>query len=115
MYDQNNVFAKIIRNEIPSKKVYEDDNVLAFEDISPKAPTHILVIPKGEFISFSDFINKATPEKVADFFQKIGKIAKNLGLEEKGYKLVTNNGEQVGQVVFHFHVHILSGKKLGDL
>jgi diadenosine tetraphosphate (Ap4A) HIT family hydrolase len=115
MYDPNNVFAKIIRNEIPSKKIYEDDNVFAFEDISPKAPTHILVIPKGEYISFSDFISRATPEIIADFFQKISKIAKELGLEEKGYKLVTNNGEQVGQVVFHFHVHILSGKKMGDL
>ena len=114
-YDQNNIFAKIIRGEIPSSKVFENDKILAFHDISKAAPTHILVIPKGEYISFSDFILKVSGQEVVDFFGKVREIASQLGLDESGYRLITNNGSDASQTVPHFHVHILGGKKLGGL
>lgn len=107
-YDSNNIFAKIIRGEIPSSKVYEDDKVLAFHDISKSAPIHVLVIPKGEYISFADFIAKASDAEVVDFFRKVGQIANSLGIND--YRLVSNSGPDAGQSVPHFHVHILSGK-----
>lgn len=113
-YDKNNVFAKIIRGEIPANKIYEDQDILAFEDISKEAPVHILVIPKDEFISFSDFISRAGVVKVSNFFEKVAKIASDLGLDSSGYRLITNNGSDAGQTVFHFHVHILGKKKMGD-
>jgi len=114
-YDSNNIFARIIRGEIPSSKIYEDDKILAFNDISKAAPTHILVVPKGEFISFSDFISKAGDKEIADFFKKVSEIAASLGLDENGYRLIANNGSDASQTVPHFHVHILAGKKLGGL
>jgi len=107
-YDQNNIFAKIIKKEIPCKSVYEDEKVLAFYDINPQAPIHILVIPKGEYISFDDFVIKASEEDVVYFFKKVREIAKAQGLSEVGYRIIANHGEKVGQVVFHFHLHILS-------
>jgi histidine triad (HIT) family protein len=116
MYDQENIFAKIIRGEIPSDKVYEDNDVLAFKDVNPAAPVHALVIPKGEYISFNDFAINATPDIVANFFRKVREIAVNeLGLEEDGYRIVFNHGKNASQTVFHFHVHILGGKPLGGL
>ncbi len=115
MYDSNNVFAKIIRGEIKSDKIYEDKYVLAFKDIAPAAPTHILVIPKGPYKDYSDFINKASPEEVSYYFTKINDIACDLGLEEHGFRLCSNIGEKSGQSVFHFHTHILSGAKFGRL
>jgi len=115
MYNKNNIFAKIIRGEIPSKKVYEDSDILAFHDIAKAAPTHVLVIPKGEFVNLPDFINKATAEKVATFFQKVTEIAQILDLENSGYRIISNIGEDASQSVPHFHVHILGKKKLGDL
>lgn len=114
-YDKNNVFAKILRGEIPSKKIYEDAEVLAFEDISKSAPVHVLVIPKGEFIDFEDFVVNAGVEKVANFFQKVALIAQNLGLVNNSYRLITNKGAQASQTVKHFHIHILGGKQLGGL
>ncbi len=111
-YDSNNIFAKIIRGEIPSKKVYEDAKVLAFHDISHAAPIHVLVVPKGEYISFADFTSKAGAEEIVDFFRKVREIAESLGLSESGYRLITNNGSDASQTVPHFHVHILGGKKL---
>jgi len=113
-YDQNNIFAKIIRGEIPSTKIYEDDGILAFEDISKAAPIHILVIPKGEYISFEDFTLKAGSDEVANFFKQVAKIAAEQNLED-GYRLITNNGKNSGQTVFHFHIHILGKKKMTHL
>lgn len=111
-YDSNNIFAKIIRGEIPASKVYEDEKILAFHDISRSAPVHVLVIPKGEYISFADFSSKAPAQEIVDFFRKLGEIATSLGLDESGYRLVANHGSDASQTVPHFHVHILGGNKL---
>jgi diadenosine tetraphosphate (Ap4A) HIT family hydrolase len=113
MYDDQNVFAKILRGEIPCSKVYEDDEVLAFDDIAPIAPVHILVIPKSKYLSFEDFTINAEPSLVASFFKKVSHIAKENDLLVQGYRLVTNKGINGGQLVPHFHVHILGGAKLG--
>lgn len=112
-YDPNNVFAKILRGEIPSKKVYEDEFAFAFHDITPNAPTHILVIPKGEYRDFSDFSATAPANLVQGFFAAVGKIAAQHNLQH--YRLITNNGAGAGQSVFHFHVHLLAGKKMSAL
>lgn len=112
-YDSNNVFAKILRGEIPSKKVYEDEFAFAFHDIAPNAPTHILVIPKGEYRNFSEFSANAPTALVQGFFAAIGKIAAQHDLQH--YRLITNNGEGAGQTVHHFHMHILAGKKMSAL
>lgn len=114
-YDNNNIFAKIIRGELPCTKVYEDKEVLAFNDISQSAPIHVLVIPKDKFIDFDDFVINAKPKIVSDFFKKVALIAKTLDLNENQYRLITNKGAQASQTVKHFHVHILGGKKLGGL
>ena len=109
-YDKTNVFAKIISGDLPANKVYETDKVLAFHTINPLADTHVLVIPKGEYVDYEDFITKSTTsgtDEIGEFFVSISKIAKKLGLSE--YRLVTNCGKNAGQEVFHFHVHILSG------
>ncbi len=112
MYDKNNVFALILRGEIPTNKIYEDDFAIAFPDLHPKAPTHVLVIPKGEYTDFSDFTAHASAEEVAGFFAAVGKVAQQLGVAEAGYRLVMNTGKNGGQEVPHLHVHILAGKKL---
>ena len=114
-YDPQNIFAKIIRNEIPATKVYEDDNLLAFHDISQAAPIHTLVIPKGTYIDFDDFVSKASAEEVANFFKKVSEIAQMLKADQEGFRLITNKGSNAHQTVAHFHVHILGGKKLGPL
>ena len=114
-YDNQNIFAKIIRNEIPCDEIYNDDDVLAFKDISPAAPVHVLVIPKGEYVSFDDFVAGAGVEKVANFFAKVREIAGKLGVDKTGYRLITNHGADAHQAVPHFHVHILGGNKLGGL
>lgn len=114
-YDSENIFAKIIRGEIPSEKLYEDDYAIAFNDIAPAAPSHILVIPKGEFTSFDDFSANAAPEQMTGFFKAVRKVAHNAGLQTSGYRLITNHGADADQTVPHFHVHILGGKKLGAL
>lgn len=113
MYDTNNVFAKIIKNELPAKKVYEDDKILAFFDIAPVAPTHIIVIPKGQYINYVDFIEKASAEEISYYFTKIKDIAQSLGLDS--FRICSNMGERSGQSVFHFHTHILSGSKFSGL
>jgi histidine triad (HIT) family protein len=112
-YDSNNIFAKILRGEIPAKKVYEDEFAFAFHDIAPNAPTHILVIPKGEYRNFAEFSASAPASLVQGFFAAIGKIAAQHKLEH--YRLITNNGEGAGQSVHHLHVHILAGKKMSAL
>lgn len=114
-YDANNIFAKIIRGEIPCKKVYEDAFAFAFYDIKPDAPVHVLVLPKGEYVSFDDFVQHASPEQVQGFFVAIQKIAVQLGVAGSGYRLITNHGADASQSVFHFHVHLLAGKQLGGL
>lgn len=115
MYDNQNIFAKIIKGKIPAEKVYEDEKVLAFKDINPQAPIHILVIPKKEIISFHDFMEKCSPDEVVHFFQKVRDIAEKEGLQADGYRLISNHGPHAGQEVPHFHVHILGGKRLGRL
>lgn len=105
-YDKNNVFYKIINNELPSKKVYESQSVLAFHDINPISKIHVLVIPKKQYIDYSDFINRAKKDEIVEFFIEVNKIAKeHLNLDD--YKLVTNCGPKSGQLVFHFHIHII--------
>ncbi len=113
MYNNQNIFAKIIRKEIPSTKVYEDEKVLAFHDISKSAPIHVLVVPKGEYTDYIDFTAKASAEEIANFFKKVSEIAKSLEADKQGFRIVSNCGSNAGQSVMHFHVHILSGKKMG--
>ena len=115
MYDKNNIFAKIIRNEIPCKKFFEDDKVLFFNDINPKAKIHILGIPKAEVKSLSDFIVRSSESDFKYFFQQIYEVIKKLELDKTGYRLITNDGENANQEVSHFHVHILGGNNLGGL
>ena len=115
MYDQNNIFAKIIRNEIPCDKIFEDDKVLFFNDINPKATIHILGVPKSEVISFSDFIIMSSESDIKYFFQKISEMIKKFKLNKTGYRLITNEGKDANQEVPHFHVHILGGNNLGGL
>lgn len=114
-YDKNNIFARIIRGEIPSKKLYEDEQVFAIADIAAAAPVHALIMPKGEYVSFDDFASKATPETVAHFFATITNIARELGVVEGGYRIITNHGKNASQSVPHFHVHLLGGRPLGGL
>lgn len=115
MYDKGNVFARILRGEIPAKKVHEDDRVLAFHDNTPSAPVHVIVVPKGEYTSFQHFTETAPAEEIGDFFVEVRKVAKQLGVDKGGYRLVTNNGPDAGQTVMHFHVHILAGEPLGTV
>ncbi len=114
-YNRDNIFAKIIRGEIPSNKVFEDEKVLAFHDISKAAPTHILVIPKGEYVDFVDFTSKASAEEISHFFQKAAEIAKLAEADKSGFRIISNIGSDAHQTVPHFHLHILAGKKLGPL
>ena len=109
MYNKNNIFAKIISGEIPAEKLYEDEMVIAIKDINPAAPIHILVMPKGEYTDFTDFVEKASLAETTHYFKTIAKIAKDNGANE--YRTVSNKGTSSGQSVFHFHTHILSGSK----
>lgn len=114
-YDPNNIFAKILRGEIPCTPVYEDAHVLAFNDIHPKAPVHILVIPKGAYMSLSDFSQTASAPEQAGLFAAIGAIVKEHGLDKQGYRTIANTGVFGGQDVPHFHIHILAGRPLGPM
>ncbi len=114
-YDETNIFAKILRGEIPCDKVYEDAHVLAFNDINPQTPTHVLVVPKGSYESFDDFSEKASAEEIAGFVRAAGKIARDLGAVEAGYRILANNGPDAHQEVPHFHLHIFAGKNLGRM
>jgi histidine triad (HIT) family protein len=111
-YDRNNVFARILRGELPCKKVYEDEFALAFHDIHPHAPVHVLVIPKGEYVSSADFGASAPAELVTGFWRAVAAVARQLGLDEQGYRLVANHGPNGGQLVFHFHVHLFGGRTM---
>ena len=114
-YDRNNIFARILRGEIPCNKVYEDAHVLAFHDISPQSPTHILVIPKGEYVSFDDFSQNASPEEIAALVRAVGRIAREQGVAETGYRILANTGAAAHQEVQHFHVHLFGGRDLGGM
>jgi diadenosine tetraphosphate (Ap4A) HIT family hydrolase len=114
-YDDGNVFARILRGEIPSRRVFEDEHVLAFHDINPLAPTHILVIPKGRYVSWDDFSDKASEAEIAAFVRAVGRIAREAGLVESGYRLLANTGVNAGQEVPHLHVHIFGGRPLGPM
>ena len=114
-YDDSNVFARVLRGEIPSKRVYEDEFALAFHDINPLAPTHILVIPKGPYVSWNDFSAKASETEIAGFVRAVGKVAREAGAVESGYRLLANTGLNSGQEVPHLHVHIFAGRPLGPM
>ena len=114
-YDDNNIFAKILRGDIPCKKVYEDDHVLAFHDIAPKAPVHVLVIPKGKYIAIDDFGANASAAVIKAFYAAVAKIAAEQNVKESGFRVIANTGLNGGQEVPHFHVHILGGRELGPM
>jgi diadenosine tetraphosphate (Ap4A) HIT family hydrolase len=114
-YDDQNVFARILRGEIPSKKVYEDEFAFAFHDINPQAPTHILVIPKGAYVSWDDFSARASAAEIAGFVRAIGHVAREAGLVAPGYRLLANTGLDSLQEIAHLHVHIFAGKPLGPM
>jgi histidine triad (HIT) family protein len=114
-YDDANIFAKILRGEIPSKKVYEDEHALAFHDINPQAPVHILVIPKGRYVSWDDFSSKAADAEIAGFIRAVGQVARDNGLVAPGYRLLANIGGHGHQEVPHLHVHLFGGRQLGAM
>ncbi len=115
VYDNDNIFAKILRGEIPCDKIYEDDYVLAFNDIEPKAPVHILLIPKGGYISIDDFGENASAEEIKGFYSALAKIVQDQGISETGFRSIANTGVDGGQEVPHFHMHILGGKPIGAM
>ena len=114
-YDRNNVFARILRGELPCTKVYEDEHVLGFRDIDPQAPMHVVLIPKGEYVSIDDFSERASAEELAAFTRAIGKIAKAEGVTAGGYRILANHGAAAHQEVPHFHLHIFGGRDLGPM
>jgi diadenosine tetraphosphate (Ap4A) HIT family hydrolase len=114
-YDDDNIFARILRGEIPCSKVYEDAHALAFHDINPQAPVHVLVIPKGRYVSWADFSANADDAEIAGFVRAVGTVARTLGLEAPGYRLLANAGPDSHQEVPHLHVHIFAGRRLGPM
>ena len=114
-YDDDNIFARILRGEIPAKKVFEDEHALAFHDINPLSPTHILVIPKGRYVSWDDFSKRASDAEIGGFVRAVGRIARDSGLVAEGYRLLANVGMNSGQEVPHLHVHIFGGRPLGPM
>ncbi len=114
-YDEANVFARILRGELPCRKVYEDEHALAFHDINPMAPVHVLVIPKGPYVSWDDFSARASEAEIAGFVRAVGHVAREQGLVEPGYRLLANVGGNSGQEVPHLHVHIFGGGPLGPM
>jgi diadenosine tetraphosphate (Ap4A) HIT family hydrolase len=114
-YDPQNIFARILRGEIPNRTVHEDEHALAFHDIAPAAPVHILVIPKGAYVSWDDFSARASAEEIAGFVRAVGHVARTHGLVEPGYRLLANVGRHGGQEVPHLHVHLFGGGPLGPM
>jgi diadenosine tetraphosphate (Ap4A) HIT family hydrolase len=114
-YDDDNIFARILRAEIPSSRVYEDQHALAFHDINPQAPVHILVIPKGRYVSWDDFSARGSAEEIAGFVRAVGHVARTEGLVAPGYRLLANTGPHGGQEVPHLHVHLFGGRPLGPM
>jgi histidine triad (HIT) family protein len=114
-YDEDNIFAKIIRGELPCKKVLENEHVLAFHDINPLAPVHVLVVPKGPYVSWDDFSETATDAQMAAMTRAVGEVARMLGADTQGYRILSNVGKRSGQEVPHLHVHIFGGQPLGPM
>lgn len=114
-YDTDNIFAKILRGEIPCQKVFEDDHALAFNDINPQSPTHVLVIPKGAYVDMDDFSANAPDAEIAGFMRAVGQVARDLGVVDGGYRTLVNNGPDANQEVAHLHVHIFAGRNLGPM
>lgn len=114
-YDEGNIFARILRGEIPAKTVHEDEHALAFHDINAQAPVHILVIPKGAYVSWDDFSARASDAEIAGFVRAVGTVARDLGLVAPGYRLLANIGGDGGQEVPHLHVHLFGGRRLGPM
>jgi diadenosine tetraphosphate (Ap4A) HIT family hydrolase len=114
-YDPDNVFARILRGELPCKKVYENDHALAFHDIHPQAPVHVLVIPKGPYVSADDFAAKATDAEIAGLFRAVAEVGRLMGVETSGYRFLANHGRDARQEVMHFHVHLFGGRDLGGM
>ncbi len=114
-YDDDNVFAKILRGDLPCKKAFENEHALAFHDIAPMAPVHVLVIPKGAYRSMDDFSSQASADEICGFFRAVGEVARQLGLAENGYRLIANTGVYGRQEVPHFHMHIFGGAPLGRM
>ena len=114
-YDSDNIFARILRGEVPCETIYEDEWALAFHDIAPQAPVHILVVPKGEWVSWDDFSTGASAEQIAGFVRAVGHVARSNGLVEPGYRLLVNLGANGGQEIPHLHVHLFGGRPLGRM
>ena len=114
-YDDSNIFARILRGDVPCKRVYEDEHALAFHDINPLAPVHVLVIPKGSYVSMADFGAKASDQEIAGFFRAVSRTAEQLGVGVSGYRILANAGRDANQEVPHFHVHIFAGAPLGRM
>ena len=114
-YDDQNIFAKILRGEIPNMTVYEDEWALAFHDINPQAPLHVLVIPKGPYVSWDDFSARASDAEIAGFIRAVGHVAREAGLVEPGYRLLANIGQHGHQEVPHLHVHVFGGRQFGAM
>ncbi|MET0245112.1 MAG: histidine triad nucleotide-binding protein [Sphingomonas sp.] len=114
-YDPDNIFARILRDEIPSKRVYEDEFAIAFHDINPQAPQHILVIPRGAYVSWDDFSARGSDAEIAGFVRAVGAVARQAGMVEPGYRLLANVGVDGGQEVPHLHVHVFAGRRLGAM
>ncbi len=114
-YDDSNIFARILRDEIPSRRVYEDEYAVAFHDIAPQAPVHVLVIPRGRYVALPDFLGTATDAEIAGFFRAVAAVARQLGLEQPGYRVLSNMGTHAGQEVPHLHVHLFGGAPLGPM
>ena len=115
VYDDTNIFARVLRGEIPCDRVYEDDFALAFRDINPQTPTHVLVIPKGAYVSFDDFTATAPAAEIAGLLRATGEIARRLGVAEAGYRVLANTGRDGRQEVPHFHLHLFAGQDLGRM
>ena len=114
-YDDQNIFAKILRGEIPCDKVYENDHALAFRDIAPQAPVHVLVIPKGPYVSYIEFSEQASDAELAGFMRAVGAVAAELAIAEAGSRILSNQGRDGHQEVPHFHLHMFAGKSLGRM
>ena len=114
-YDTDNVFAKILRGEIPCKTIYEDEFAIAFDDINPQSPVHVLVLPKGQYVSMDDFTANASDAEIAGFFRAVGAVARQLDVVGSGYRILANHGRDAHQEVPHFHMHIFAGRDVGPM
>ena len=114
-YDNNNIFSQIINKKLPTEIILENEHAIAFNDIAPQAPIHILIIPKGKYIKFDDFINNASKEEIYNFFRLINQLVEDFNLENDGYRLITNAGKNANQEVPHLHFHLLGGQNLGKM